>query len=749
MKSIDVSVHDIWTHENLLVETLIRRIEECGHYSPYNPEWQSLSTMIDFALKTKLAKTDVSKLLEKLKSIGYVPLNRIASSPSIKLGWISLSEDGVIGLNEMQELAQDGYGRGIIYDNCIDVFLTGECMPIFTIFLRGTLNEPDLVVSPDSSMLAILQENRLTVWGLADCRILLEVSIANSRGTRHILWSRDNSRVVIYGESYFDSIDVDLGIEERVCQKFLNRVDSLATNEDGTEFVYCNEEFLYYSSKDTGMPVLLNDGLEFDTCLVLRSKGKFWAIIDNSVYMLVDGHLEHHVDIDESIDLTPRRFEEVLSDNMSDTFDRESTVGGSCTVEQDGGVLIFKNRLSQGRTHWFVISTEDLSYEKFVGGFEETNYNPFHGMDPVEIGPGLEYRIDRGQKLFTFILIKDGKEFSLGLCRGNAVAAYAKGRLFVYKGRTIEVYDLQSMERVRSILALDIDRWMYCGTDTKGVISLVRLEDVESVSGKGSSAKIQFARLKAPEFKLDVFKDSCIELDMVWNLKFSLAVRDTIIFFYRRDGNRVKPITLNRYTFKSGQMKRSASRRVDESKFNARICELSRGRIAITSMDDREDNPNADPRITVRIMDCNTGRSELCDISKKGGSGHLDVSGIGDSFVLKEDCREHVVVQFISSKTPLVCSRDAESRIQYPSEGGYVEGTVVSHDKNSCVIRNMDGSFSRYDARLMKLEDVTDTFESKTEVVGGLPIIPLNKEVRTSFGRIIQNGGSFFCLKND
>ncbi len=749
MKAIDASVHDIWTHEDLLVETLVRRIDECGRYSPYNPEWQSLSTMIDYALKTKLAKKDVSRLLEKLATIGYVPLSRISSSPSIRLGWISLSEDGVIGLNVMQEVAQDGYGRDIVYDTCIDVFLTGECMPVFTVFLRGTFHDPDILVSPDSTMLAVLQENRLTVWGLADCRILLEVTIANSRGTRHILWSRDNSKVVIYSETYFDSIDVDLGKEERVCGKMLGRVDSIATNDDGTEFVYCDEEFLYYSSADTEMPVLLNNDLVYNTCLVLRSKEKFWAIIDNSVYQLADGRLEHHVDIDGSIDLTPRRFEEVLGDNMSDAFDGESFFGGGCTVEEDGEHLIFKNRLGQGRTHRFVISVEDLSYEKSVGGFEETRLNPFHGQDPIGIGPGLAYRIDRSQKkTFTFILIKDGKEIPLGRCRGNTVAAYAKGRLFVHKGRTVEVYDLQSMEMIRSILALDIDRWMYCGTDTKGVVSLVRLEDVVSVTGEGSYAKIQFARLKAPGFRLDVFQGGYIELDKVWNLKFSLAVRDNIVFFYKRDGNRVKPITLNRNTFKSGQMKRSTSRRTDASKFDARIDELSGERVAIVSMDDLDDNPNAEPRITIRIMDCNTGESELCDISKRGESGHLDVSGIGDSFVLREDGREYVVVQFRSSKTPLVCSRDADSRIQYPLEGGYVEGTVVSHDERSCVIRGEYGSFARYDARLQRLEDVAGPSESKKDIIGGLSSIPLNKEVRTSFGRIVQNGGAFFCLKN-
>ncbi len=433
---------------------------------------------------------------------------------------------------------------------------------------------------------------------------------------------------------------------------------------------------------------------------------------------------------------------------MSDTNERDSRFGGDCEVEEHEGILVFKTLLGQGRTHFCFVSPSDLSYEKFVGGFEQARRDPHHGVDGIEIAPGVSYRIEKQKKRASnFFLTVDGKEHPLGRCRGGAVAACAEGKIFVYKNRTIDVYDRESMKPITNILALDIDRWMVCGVDKKGVVSLVKMEDVESVSGKGSSLKVLFARLKAPDFKLDVFEGCFVDLDMVWNLRFSLDVRDNIIFYYKRDGNRVKPLTLNRYMLKSGNMKRSSTMKADESKFEAKICELSDGRIAITSMDDMDGNLNVDPRITVRIMDINTGESNLCDISKKDESGHLDVSGIGETFVLSEDGHEYVVVQFASKNVPLVCSRDSVSRLQFPSEGGYVRGTVVDHDGETCIVKDPDGGFSRYSARLERVGDAADPEGTVKKAIRERSEVPLNKEIRMSFGSVMQNGGAFFCLR--
>ncbi len=747
MKAVDVSVHDVWTDDDRLVETILRRIEDCGRYSPYNPEWQSLSTMIDYALKTKLAKNEKAfRIIDKLSEIGYIPLNRIASSPSVRLGELTTSEDGVIGINEYEGAPTGGSNSALAYSSCIDVFLTGCCTPIFTVFLLGIPRRPEYAISPDSRKLAILHDNRLTVWGLADCRILLDTCVINLDGEFHITWSRNSEKILIYGGPYFRTVEYDTGCEDKVCFANIKGIKQLVTNDDASEFVYHNGEYIYIASKDRGIPKLLNEDTEFYSCYLVRSRGDYWALLDGSAYLVKDDILEYRGDIDESVDTDPLRFEEIVVEQLSDDRSLKDNSYEDCTAEVRGDEVVFKTIPHLGRTHWLVISADSLEYEKFIEDDGETPiFSAFFGKE-IEIGQGVSYRVEprKGMMSANLFLLIDGKEYPLGPCRSNAVVAYAKGKVFVYRGKTVDVYDRESMRLLKSILAMDTDRWIITGTDTKGTISLVKIEDVVSDFEEGSNVRILFARMKAPDFKLDVFEGCYIELDKVWNLKFSLSVRDNIVFCYNRDGNRVKPLTLNRYVLKSGGMKRSSTMKTDESKFNAFLCELSGERLAVVSLDDLDENPNAEPRATIRIVGFGDGSSETCDISKKK-DGHLYVSGIQDAFVLSKDGHEFVVVQFSTRGSALICSRDAGSRTQYPSKEGYVEGLVVSHDGETCIVRRPDGSYARYGARLEALEESLEFTEKRKELREDSNI-PLNRVLPTSFGRIVQNGGAFFCL---
>ncbi len=45
-------------------------------------------------------------------------------------------------------------------------------------------------------------------------------------------------------------------------------------------------------------------------------------------------------------------------------------------------------------------------------------------------------------------------------------------------------------------------------------------------------------------------------------------------------------------------------------------------------------------------------------------------------------------MQFSSDKVPLICSRDADSRVQYPEKNGYVHGTNRNiHDRWDLTLR--------------------------------------------------------------
>ncbi|MBR3409700.1 MAG: hypothetical protein IKG94_02835 [Candidatus Methanomethylophilaceae archaeon] len=748
MKATDVSVHDVWTDDDRLVDMILRRIEDCGRYSPYNPEWQSLSTMIDYALKTTLAKNEkASRIADKLRGIGYVPLSRIASSPSVRLGWLTTSEDGVIGINEYEGTPTGGGDLALAYNSCIDVFLTGICTPIFTVFLLGTPRRPDYAISPDSKKLAILHDNRLTVWGLADCRILLDACVIDQEGKLRIAWSRNSEKVLIYGGPYFRTIDYSTGQEHRVCHAGIDKIDQLVTNDDASEFVYHNGEFLYIASKERGIPRLLNEEVEFYSCYLVRSRGDYWALLDGSAYLVKNDSLEYKGDINDAVDTDPLRFEEIIVEQLTDNRSFGSGSYEGCTAEVDGDEVVFKTMPRLGRTHWLSISADSLDYEKFVGDAEEAPISRASFGDEVEIGQGVSYRIEprKDRASASLFLRVDGKEHPLGPCRSNAVAAYANGRVFVYRGKTVDVYDRESMRLLKSILAMDTDRWMIYGADVYGTISLVKVEDVTTDFNEGSNAKILFARMKAPDFRLDVYEGCSIELDKIWNLKFSLSVRDKYLFYYKRDGNRVKPLTLNRCVLRSNGMKRSSTMKTDESKFGAFLCGLSGERLAVVSLDNLDENPNAEPRATIRLVGFGDGSSETCDISKKK-DGHLYVSGIQDAFVLSEDGREFVVVQLSTRDNPLICSRDAWTRDQFPSKEGYVEGTVVCHDDTACIVRRPDGTYSRFGARLEALEEGLEFTEERKEICEDSGI-PLNRELRASFGRIVQNGGAFFCLK--
>lgn len=755
MKVSQHNVHDVWTNEDLLTDVLIARIEECGHYAPYNEEWQCLSTMIDYALKTELAKREgpTSRLIKKLSEIGYVPLDRIATVPSVKFGALTLSDDGTVGVNEQSIALSEPSSHKLRIYTSLDVYLTGRCYPIFSILLRGK-SDPIFAISPDSKKLAVINGEQVTVWGLADCRILFRTTSNDEDGRkRNLLWSGNSEKIVITHDIGFRIIPIDGSEEGNITASIIGKNSNILTNDDASEFYYCENNVIFHASEDEGFARAVDDDdMDIGTCYLLHNKGGYWALIDGSAYLVKDNKLSYVKDVDPEVDTDPYRFEEIVADFMSQRLNDDTRYDKNTAIWIDGSDVVFGTALRGRNTHYCVISSEDLSYYKYVGKEQETGFISEHGDRLETIDEEYSFKITRPEKgeQSRFFLVRDDEQIPLGTCRFDAAAVIFDGKLFIHKGTTIEVYELNGYKLLLSTLAINADQWIICGTDGNGTVSLAKVEDVQSTLEEGSFARIRFGRMKAPSFTLDEFRDCSIEVNKVWNLKFSIAVKDNILFYFNRDGNRIKPVTLSRYNMKSGNMRRSSTIKCDESKFDVRMCELSGGRIAVVSLDDLDKNPSEDPRITVRIVDCNhVVDPETCDISKADNeSGHLPVSGISDAFVLRDADNECVVVQFNSAKVPLICSRDADSRAQYPEKNGYVHGTVVAHDGETCIVRDMDGSYSRYDAKLNRLEDMPDYPEEPKKVKWPMNEIPLNREFRTSFGTILQNSGVFFFLKD-
>lgn len=753
MKESKCSVHDIWTNENLLADVLIARIEECGRYAPYNEEWQCLSTMIDYALKTELAKKEepTSRLIKKLSEIGYVPLDRIASSPSVKFGALTLSGDGTIGVNEQSVALTEPSSHKLCIHTSLDVYLTGRCYPIFSIILKGK-DDPIYTISPDSKKLAVINGEQVTVWGLADCRILFRTTSNDEDGRkRNLLWSGNSEKIVITHSIGFRIIPIDGSEEENISAAIDGKNTNILTNEDASEFYYYERNVIFHATDKGFANPVDDDDLEIGTCYLLHNKDGYWALIDGSAYRIEDDRLSYVKEVDPEIDTDPYRFEEIVADFMSQRLNEDTRYDKNTGIWIDGSEVVFGTALRGRNTHYCVVSSEDLSCYRYVGKEEKTGFISEHGDRVETIDEEYGFRVTRPEKgeQSRFFLINGDEQIPLGTCRFDATAVILNGKLFIHKGTTIEVYDLDGYKLLMSSLAINAEQWIICGTDNNGTVSLAKVEDVQSTLEEGSFARIRFGRMKAPNFTLDEFKDCSIEVNKVWNLKFSISVKDNILFYFNRDGNRIKPVTLSRFNLKSGNMKRSSTLKSDESKFNAKLCELSGERVAVVSLDDLDKNPSEDPRITIRIIGCGDDRtSELCDVSKRDESGHLNVSSVSEAFVLRDGGHEYIVVQFGSDKVPLICSRDADSRRQYPEKDGYVEGTVVSHDDSTCIVRNTDGSYSRYDAELTRLEDAPGYAEHPKNVKRPSFEIPLNREFRTSFGRIVQNSGVFFCLKD-
>ncbi|MBE6514937.1 MAG: hypothetical protein E7Z69_07935 [Thermoplasmata archaeon] len=751
MKATECSVHDIWANDEKLTETVIGRIEECGHYSRFNQEWQALSTMIDYALK-KLKKNEgcQKRIIEALKGIDYVPLYLVASRPSIRLRALKTSPDGKIGINICSMVSPPSSTTEVTFDNSIDVFLTGSCQPVFTIVLESLKDDSAVSISPDSSKVAVLTDNEIYVWSIADCRIVRRFKFGSRKTMKEILWSGDSSRVIRVYDEGFQAFNLGDGSDFSLPVKIEEDVHNIIVNDDATEIYYMKENYIHFVDSKGPFHVFDTEDMGFSNCYLVRAKNGSWALTDNGIYLLSGENYERTGELDGSVDVDDSRFGMILGDHMSQKHKETDSLVANCSIKIEGSTVIFDTFLGIRGTHTVLMSSKKLSCEKSISHGQWCTRLVKDGIIH-HLSDDYRYvvRTTGNESQARFFLVRGKEEIPLGTCRYDAVAAVLDGRIFIHKGSTIEVYDEESLDLLLSINPLDIDRWIVCGSDRDGTVSLVKVEDVESEIGSGSHASIRFARMKAPKFKLDIFEGCSLELDKVWNLRFGLSVRNDTVFCYNRDGNRVKPVTLNRYVLRSCEMKRSFTMSSDESKFSARICELSNHRIAVASMDDLDDNTSKDPRVTIRILDCDSGEGmELCDLTKPA-RGHLAASYISEVFSVKYDDADHVVVQFGSEDGSLICSRDANSRRHYPAEGDrFIHGKVVGHDSHTIAIRGEDGKCSLYDARLNLLKENVDPIEPGIRPSRDDSItIPSNRVTRLSFGEIIQNGGVFFCLK--
>ena len=462
MKVSKHSVHDVWTNEELLTDVIIARIDECGHYAPYNEEWQCLSTMIDYALKTGLAKKEgpTSRLLEKLSEIGYVPLDRIATVPSVKYGALTLSDDGTVGVNEQSIALSEPSSHKLCIYTSLDVYLTGRCYPIFSIILKGK-SDPVYSISHDSKKLAVINGEQVTVWGLADCRILFRTtSNDEDRKTRNLLWSGNSEKIVITHNIGFRIIPIDGSEEENITASIDGKNSNILTNEDASEFYYYERNVIFHASEDEGFARPVDDGdLEIGTCYLIHNKDGYWALIDGSAYRIEDDKLSYVKDVDEEVDADPYRFEEIVADFMSQRLNEDTRYDKNTAIWIDGSDVVFGTALRGRNTHYCVISSEDLSCYKYIDKEVETGFISEHGERIESIDEEYSFKVTRPEKgeQSRFFLLKGDEQIPLGTCRFDADAVILNGKLFIHKGTTIEVYDLNGYKLLLSTMAINAD----------------------------------------------------------------------------------------------------------------------------------------------------------------------------------------------------------------------------------------------------------------------------------------------------
>lgn len=298
-------------------------------------------------------------------------------------------------------------------------------------------------------------------------------------------------------------------------------------------------------------------------------------------------------------------------------------------------------------------------------------------------------------------------------------------------------------------------KWLFSGVDRNGVVSLVRVNSLAHRRFSFDSI-VEFARLKPPYFRLDVFEGCKLELKDVVDLDHALSVRDTMVVYRSLDGIRFRPVSLNRMILKSNDMRRASSLVTDTSMFDIRMCALDDDRMALAMFDDLNGVLRDNPRITIRIFDRGLQDSHVCDITRNVGSEHIDdehkddhmpASRISQLFAMHDGSDEFVIAEFITSKGHMICCRDTRTRRNPLGDYGFIDGTVVEHDDGRCLIKHGDGTLAAYDAKLRFVEKV-NAENHKPEPWHG-PGLPINRTTDMPFGKIVQNNGALFCLRKD
>ena len=756
------SAYETWANEDSVTEILIRRIKQLGAYRKGDEEWMAISTAIDYAMKTTLKDSPdkLNEIRKVLSEIGYVPL-RTSSTPSLRLGELVLSPDGVIGVNHADSPRQSKIDGAFVYDHILDVFTTGNCRPIFSIFLEG--KGPDCIfsISPDSTKIAIHCSNQLWIWQISDCRIIYRNGVhLDKEDFIKLFWSGNSKKLFVVTPHKASSIDMDTE-EIDDFSMFVGKYHQVVTNLDGSVLVTPSHGMINYSTLNEPFNHIKYDGpsLEDYPYRMIYAQGKFWILVEGQIYSINPDKVEYVGDYDEDlIDIDPNRFSTIMMDYTKQDHDEKWSPLTHCSLKRDG---MFVEALTLGgndMTHVCWISIEDLSCRKTLeyreGWHDVFDENRYDQEEPEPLNETYSYIIrSQGRSgIGQVYFIRGQEEIPMGPARTDAQALDVNGKIYLHRGRTIDIYDSETLEHLKSILAMDTEKWYYSGTDANGTISLVKIEDVKADSEHGSTAKILFGRMKAPRFKLDVFEGCSITVNKVWNLKFSIAIRDQIVWYYNRDGDRVKPVSLHRLKLKSDNMMRSSTYKSDESKYDVNIAELDNDRIALLSMDKLENNPNADIGATMRILDCNDGTSlNYFDLHKFGyeGDKHIEISTVLDVRRMVADGEEYVLAQFYSNVGNLVCSRSVKSGTQYPEGTQYLKGIIISCKGEVCTIMDHEKTSSKcYDAKLNPVDEEPDELPDVPKKVPRGGEIPFNKQWKLSFGTICQNNGAFFCLKN-
>lgn len=254
----------------------------------------------------------------------------------------------------------------------------------------------------------------------------------------------------------------------------------------------------------------------------------------------------------------------------------------------------------------------------------------------------------------------------------------SKGKSFRQIGYEIIVDDLKDFSEISRIMILPEDIWCICGTDNDSNINLVKYENMKSNEDNSLTYDVRFARISAPDFHLDIFKEAKLHVKDGLLPSNSLDFKKTRIMFLEYSNNPFRPFLLNSCNIKKDGVKQIYTLIADVSRFDVQIAPLEGDEYIIyANGNDEKDKKTMKP--VMKVIDSNAGKtvkkySDKTEGQMYGVEGY-SISQYIHAFTLNNG--RNVIAQFDKWYDHKVLSTDRYTGQKYPDKNG-IDGVILT-----------------------------------------------------------------------